>query len=69
MMRPEDIRAFRDKFDLSRDDLARILETDQHTIKRMEMPRDAKSYRKPAARMVRLMCAYAAGYRPTDWKG
>jgi DNA-binding transcriptional regulator YiaG len=63
-MTPYQIRAFRDRFNLSRESLALLLETDGTTIKKMEMPTNCRQYRKPAARMVLVMKAYAAGFRP-----
>lgn len=44
-----------------------MLDTDGQTIRRMEMPEDAKTHRKPVARMVRLIRAYLDGYQPSDW--
>jgi len=48
-------------------EVAAMLDTDATVIRRMEMEPDKNSYRSPAPRMVRLMAAYIAGYRPPDW--
>lgn len=66
-MTPQDIKRLRDTLGLSAADLADMLETDENTIRRMEMRRDAKHARLPARRMARLMQAYADGWRPHDW--
>ncbi len=66
-MTPEDIRQARHALGLSVADLARMLETDAQTVRRMEMAPDRSTHRQPASRMVRLMQAYLDGYRPKDW--
>ena len=64
---PMVLRGARKELCLSADQMARVLETDHQTIRRMEQTPQASTFRKPAARMVRLIMAYLAGYRPEDW--
>ena len=66
-MTPQDIKRLRNSLDLSAADLAALLETDENTVRRMEMRRDTKNARLPARRMARLMQAYVDGWRPHDW--
>lgn len=64
---PEAIRAARQSLGLSTAQLGAMLETDAQTIRRMEQRADAKTFRKPAPRMLRLLRAYLGGWRPDDW--
>ena len=66
-MTPADIKEARRKLGLSVADLARLLDTDPQTVRRMEQRPDGSTSRKPAPRMVRLLRAYSEGYRPQDW--
>ena len=66
-MTPQDIKRLRDDLRLSAADLAALLETDENTVRRMEMRRNSKNARLPARRMARLMQAYVDGWRPHDW--
>lgn len=66
-MTPDQIKEARQSLGLSVADLAAVIETDPQTVRRMEMDPDANTARRPAARMVRLIRAYLAGYRPDDW--
>jgi len=66
-MTPTAIKQARQSLGLSVADLARLLDTDPQTIRRMEQRDDASTFRRPAPRMVRLIAAYLAGYRPADW--
>lgn len=66
-MTPDEIRTARQTLGLTQAQLGALLETDDQTIRRMEMPEDASTHRKPAVRMVRLIRAYLRGYRPPDW--
>lgn len=66
-MTPVDIKSARQALGLSQAELAAMLDTDASTVRRMEMSPDHKSHRPPAPRMVRLIAAYIAGYRPPDW--
>ena len=66
-MTPAQIKDARHKLGLSCPQLAALLDTDAQTIRRMEQREDASTFRKPAPRMVRLIEAYLAGYRPDDW--
>lgn len=66
-MTPADIRFARGVLRLSIADMARLLDTDEITIRRIERPIEAKTHRPPPARVVRLLRAYLDGYRPSDW--
>lgn len=64
---PMVLRGARTELGLSVEQMAVLLETDTQTIRRMEQTPLAKTFRKPATRMVRLLRAYLCGYRPKDW--
>lgn len=64
---PAEIKQAREKLGLTQSQFAAMLDTDDSTIRRMEMAADKKSHRDPAPRMVRLIRAYLAEYRPPDW--
>lgn len=66
-MTPAEIKQARQSLGLSVADLARMLDTDPQTVRRMEQTEDARTFRRPAPRMVRLIEAYISGYRPADW--
>lgn len=66
-MTPAEIKKARHAMGLSVADLARLLDTDPQTVRRMEQSEDANTFRRPAPRMVRLLTAYVEGYRPQDW--
>lgn len=66
-MTPAEIKQARHKLGLSASQLAALLDTDAQTIRRMEQSETANTFRNPAPRMVRLIEAYLAGYRPGDW--
>lgn len=66
-MTPAELKQDRQLLGLSVADLARLLDTDSQTVRRMEQSEDAKTFRRPAPRMVRLIAAYVSGYRPDDW--
>ena len=66
-MTPEQIKGARLRLDLTVSEMAAMLETDAQTVRRMEMNPEASTFRKPAARMVRLIRAYLNGFRPKDW--
>lgn len=66
-MTPQEIKKARESLGLTQAQLGRLLDTDGQTVRRMEMPEDASTHRKPAVRMVRLVQAYLDGYRPSDW--
>lgn len=66
-MSARNIKEARHSLGLSASQLALLLDTDQQTIRRMEQSETANTFRKPAPRMVRLIRAYLAGYRPDDW--
>lgn len=61
------IREARQKLGLTQSQLAHLLDTSDHVVRRMEMSPDKASHRDPAPRMVRLIAAYLDGYRPLDW--
>ena len=60
---PAEIKQAQQSLGLSVADLARLLDTDAQTIRRMEQRDDASTFRRPAPRMARLIEAYLAGYR------
>lgn len=62
-----DVRAVRIRLGLTEQQMARVLDTDASSIRKMETAPHRKTYRPPAARMERLLVAYLAGYRPADW--
>jgi DNA-binding transcriptional regulator YiaG len=66
-MTPLEIKQARHAMGLSVADLARLLDTDPQTVRRMEQSESASTFRRPAPRMVRLVQAYMMGYRPPDW--
>lgn len=66
-MTPIEIKEARRKLGLSTAQLGAMLDTDPQTIRRMEQRADAKTFRSPAPRMLRLLRAYLDGYRPADW--
>ena len=66
-MTPADLKEARHAMGLSVADLARLLDTDPQTVRRMEQSETANTFRRPAPRMVRLVQAYMMGYRPPDW--
>jgi len=66
-MTPAEIKQARHTLGLSVADLARLLDTDPQTVRRMEQNESASTFRRPAPRMVRLLQAYMMGYRPPDW--
>lgn len=66
-MTPTELKEARHTLGLSVTDLARLLDTDPQTVRRMEQSETASTFRRPAPRMVRLITAYVSGYRPDDW--
>ena len=64
---PTVLRGARRELGLTVEQMSKVLETDPQTIRRMEQTPLASTFRKPAARMVRLLRAYLSGYRPADW--
>ena len=66
-MTPEQIKEARQSLRLSVRQMAHMLETDEQTVRRIEMPSNRSTARQPAVRMVRLIQAYLDGYRPSDW--
>ena len=66
-MNHEELKQARHMLGLSVSDLARLLDTDPQTVRRMEQSETASTFRRPAPRMLRLVQAYMMGYRPPDW--
>lgn len=66
-MTPDEIKSARQKLGLSVAELARLLDTDPQTVRRMEQSPAANTFRRPAVRMERLIRAYLDDYRPADW--
>lgn len=63
----EEIKEARHKLGLKVEDMAAMLETDQNSLRKIEMNPERSTARKPPPRFVRLLRAYLAGYRPDDW--
>lgn len=66
-MTPAEFKQARRELGLTQSQLARLLDSDESAIRKTESRPDASQHRAPAPRMVRLMRAYLAGYRPDDW--
>ena len=62
-----DFRKARKQLGLSVAQLAHLLDTDELSIRRIQMTPDKSTSRNPAPRMERLVQAYLDGYRPADW--
>lgn len=62
-----EIKKIRRALNLTQKELGALCDTDAQTIRRIEMSPDKRTARVPAPRMMRLIRAYAAGYRPEDW--
>jgi DNA-binding transcriptional regulator YiaG len=63
----EGFKAAREKLGLTQSQLADLLETDSRSIRAIESRVGTSRHRDPAPRMLRLLSAYIAGYRPEDW--
>ena len=66
-MNHAEIKAARQALGLSLSEFAEMLDTDPTTTRRLEMAPHNSTARQPAPRMLRLIEAYLAGYRPKDW--
>lgn len=66
-MTPQEIKQARHALGLTQSKLAKVLDTDPRAVRAMESDPSTSKHRKPAPRMVRLLDAYMAGYRPDDW--
>ena len=66
-MTSTELKQARQSLSLSTAQMGAMLDTDAQTIRRMEQRADAKTFRSPAPRMLRLLRAYLDGYRPADW--
>ena len=64
---PEEFKAARKALGLTLPQLAVLLDTDPKSLRCIECDPSQSMHRKPAPRMVRLLEAYLAGYRPPDW--
>ena len=67
LMTHTDIKTARNALGLSISQMAVMLDTDETSMRRMEMDPSRSTARKPAPRMIRLLVAYLDGYRPADW--
>lgn len=61
-MTPTQLKSAREKLGLSIGQMAAVMDTDERSWRRFE-----KGDRPPAARVIRLLEAYIAEYRPNDW--
>ncbi len=66
-MTPDQLHKTRLTLGLSVSQVAALLDTDPQSWRRMTMREDAVTFRRPPPRLVRLLEAYLAGYRPDDW--
>jgi DNA-binding transcriptional regulator YiaG len=66
-MTPDQLKQARQSLGLTQSQLAAMLDTDPRAVRAMESDPSTSKHRKPAPRMVRLLRAYLAGYRPDDW--
>ena len=66
-MNHTEIRAARLALGLEPDELAKMLNVEARTVRRMESDPNHSTHRTPAVRMVRLIRAYLDGHRPADW--
>lgn len=66
-MTPAELKSARRAIGLTQAELGRMLDTAPQTVRRMEMAPTTQTHRAPAPRMVRLIRAYLAGWRPDDW--
>jgi len=66
-MTPVQIKKARRDLGLTVDQMGAMLDTDAQTVRRMGYDASKSTSRTPAVRMVRLIHAYLAGYRPPDW--
>jgi len=66
-MTPVQIKKARRDLGLTVDQMGAMLDTDAQTVRRMGYDANKSTSRTPAVRMVRLIEAYLAGYRPADW--
>ena len=67
-MTPAEIQEARQSLGLSRAQMAAMLDLQNaQAVQRMEMPATASTHRSPPVRVVRLIRAYLAGYRPDNW--
>jgi DNA-binding transcriptional regulator YiaG len=66
-MTPDELEEARQKLGLSVAQMAAMLDTDPQTWRRMTMAPDRSTHRKPPPRLVRLLQAYLAGFKPYDW--
>jgi len=66
-MTPKEIKQARIDMGLSVNQMARLLETDPQTVRRIEMNPLRSTSRQPYPRMVRLINAYLDGFTPDDW--
>jgi len=62
-----EIRAARLALGLTQAELAKMLNVEARTVRRMESDPNHSTHRVPAVRMVRLIRAYLDGHRPADW--
>lgn len=67
-MTPDQIKKARLTLGLTVSQFGKMLDISDERAMRKHMAKpNSKSYKPPSARMVRLINAYLAGYRPNDW--
>lgn len=63
----EHVRYARQKLGLTQRQLAAMCEMDPRILRAVEQKPGTSTRRSPPARMIRVLDAYLAGYRPSDW--
>lgn len=67
-MTPEQIKGARHDLGLTTAQLGQMLDIkDERTMRKHMQPVESAQHKQPSPRMVRLLKAYLAGYRPDDW--
>ena len=67
LMSSAEFKAARHALGLNVEELGLMLDTNGKSIRCIEASENSNMWRPPAPRMVRLLEAYLAGYRPDDW--
>ena len=62
-----EIKRLRNQLGLSTSQMSHLLDTNARTLRSYEAGASASTARPAAPRVLRLLRAYAAGYRPDDW--
>ena len=68
-MTPQEFKEARQTLGLSQTELGRILDTNDVTVRRWEMPPGGKNARSPNPVACQVMRWMLAGFRPPEWGG